>query len=295
MSDVKWIKITTDIFDDEKILLIESLPEADSLIVIWFKLLCLAGKMNNSGVFMLNDKIAYTEKMLATIFRRKEATVKLALETFEQFGMVEVVDNVITIPNWGKHQSLDQLENKKEYQREYMREYREKQKKLTCKTNSKTNSKANVSSLEGDKEKDIEEEREREGEGDKIRESTSYQLIADMYNDTCVSFPRLTTLSDARKKAIKARLKTYSVEDFQRLFDKAEGSTFLKGGNDRNWSATFDWLIKDTNMAKVLDGNYDNKTSPAPPRKNDAAQELDDYYKMIADWVESKESGGDST
>lgn len=294
MSDVKWIKITTDIFDDEKILLIESLPEADSLIVIWFKLLCLAGKMNNSGVFMLNDKIAYTEKMLATIFRRKEATVKLALETFEQFGMVEVVDNVITIPNWGKHQSLDQLENKKEYQREYMREYREKQKKLTCKTNSKTNSKANVSSLEGDKEKDIEEEREREGEGDKIRESTSYQLIADMYNDTCVSFPRLTTLSDARKKAIKARLKTYSVEDFQRLFDKAEASSFLKGGNDRNWSATFDWLIKDTNMAKVLDGNYDNKSQPTP-RKNDAAQELDDYYKMIADWVESKESGGDST
>ena len=291
MSDVKWIKITTDIFDDEKILLIESLPEADSLIVIWFKLLCLAGKMNNSGVFMLNDKIAYTEKMLATIFRRKETTVKLALETFEQFGMVEVVDDVITIPNWGKHQSLDQLENKREYQREYMREYREKQKKLTSKTNSKTNSKANVSFLEGegDKEKDTEEE--REGEGDKIRESTSYQLIADMYNDTCVSFPRLTTLSDARKKAIKARLKVYSVEDFQRLFDKAEGSTFLKGGNDRNWSATFDWLIKDTNMAKVLDGNYDNKSRPqSAPRKNDKAQELDDFYKMMADWVDGKES-----
>lgn len=294
MSDVKWIKITTDIFDDEKILLIESLPEADSLIVIWFKLLCLAGKMNNSGVFMLNDKIAYTEKMLATIFRRKETTVKLALETFEQFGMVEVVDDVITIPNWGKHQSLDQLENKREYQREYMREYREKQKKLTSKTNGKTNSKANVSFLEGegDKEKDTEEERE----GEKIRESTSYQLIADMYNDTCVSFPRLTTLSDARKKAIKARLKTYSVEDFQRLFDKAEDSTFLKGGNDRNWSATFDWLIKDTNMAKVLDGNYDNKSKPQPAipaRKNDKAQELDDFYKMVADWADG--SGGDST
>ena len=49
MADVKWIKIATDIFDDEKILLIESLPEADSIIVIWFKLLCLAGKQNNSG------------------------------------------------------------------------------------------------------------------------------------------------------------------------------------------------------------------------------------------------------
>lgn len=144
----------------------------------------------------------------------------------------------------------------------------------------------------------IELGKDREGKAreGKAREDVDYQLIADMYNDTCVSFPRLTTLSDARKKAIKARLKTYSVEDFQRLFDKAEDSNFLKGGNDRNWSATFDWLIKDTNMAKVLDGNYDNKSKSQPvPRKNDAAQELDDYYKMIADWVESKESGGDST
>ena len=139
MAEVKWIKITTDIFDDEKILLIESLPEADSIIVIWFKLLCLAGKMNNSGVFMLNDKVAYTDKMLSTIFRRKESTVKLAIETFVQFGMVEVVDDVITIPNWGKHQDLDKLESRKEYMREYMQEYRAKQKDKICKVNSKVN------------------------------------------------------------------------------------------------------------------------------------------------------------
>ena len=94
MADVKWIKITTDIFDDEKILLIESLPESDSIIVVWFKLLCLAGKMNNSGVFMMNDSIAYTDEMLATIFRRKEITVKMALDTFEKFGMIQRIDGV---------------------------------------------------------------------------------------------------------------------------------------------------------------------------------------------------------
>ena len=64
---------------------------------------------------------------------------------------------------------------------------------------------------------------------------------------------------DARKKAIKARLKTYSIDDFKNLFEIAEKSDFLKGNNDRNWNATFDWLIKDSNMAKVLDGNYNNK------------------------------------
>ena len=94
---------------------------------------------------------------------------------------------------------------------------------------------------------------------EKENKKINYQQIADMYNDICISFPRCQSLSDARKKAIKARLKTYSVNDFKKLFEIAEKSDFLKGKNDRNWNATFDWLIKDSNMAKVLDGNYDNK------------------------------------
>ena len=115
MADVKWIKIVTDIFDDEKILLIESLPEADGVIVIWFKLLCLAGKNNNSGVFVMNDKIPYTDEMLSTIFRRPLNTVRMALKIFQQYGMIEIVNDVITIPNWGKHQNLDQIEAKNLY------------------------------------------------------------------------------------------------------------------------------------------------------------------------------------
>ena len=257
MADVKWIKITTDIFDDEKILLIESLPDAYAIIVVWFKLLCFAGKQNNSGVFMMNDKIAYTDKMIATIFRMKETTVTMALKTFEEFGMIEIVDGVITIPNWGKHQNLDQLEERKEYMKNYMKVYREKQKQISCKTNSKVNSKVNVSTLEEDKEKD--KEKDKEGERDK--EKIDYQKIVNMYNDTCVSFPKLTKLSETRKKSIRARLNTYTYEDFQTLFSKAESSDFLKGKNSRDWQATFDWLIKDNNMAKTLDGNYDNKTT----------------------------------
>lgn len=179
MADVKWIKITTDIFDDEKLLLIESLPEADSIIVIWFKLLCLAGKMNNSGVFLMNDKIAFTDEMLATIFRRKKNTVKMALDTFQSFGMIEIVDNVITIPNWGKHQNLDQLENKREYMREYMQEYRKKQQGIACKTNSKTNSKTNVSLLDKDIDKEIDKEKEVEKKKKKNNLATLDEVLAD--------------------------------------------------------------------------------------------------------------------
>lgn len=254
MADVKWIKITTDIFDDEKILLIESLPDSYAIITVWFKLLCLAGKQNNSGVFMMG-KIAYTDKMLATIFRMKESTVTMALNTFEQFGMIEIIDGVITIPNWGKHQNLDQLESKKEYMRSYMKGYREKQKALTAgKPSCKTNSKTNVSQADKEEEKEQEKEKEKEA----YREKTDYQQIIDLFNTICKSYPSVRSSSDARKKAIKARLNTYTVDDFKQCFENAEASAFLKGGNNRNWTANFDWLIKDQNMAKVLDGNYND-------------------------------------
>ena len=132
MAEVKWIKIVTDIFDDEKMLLIESLPERDGIIVIWFKLLCLAGKQNNNGVFMFNDKIPYTDEMLATIFRRNINTVRLALKTFESYGMIEIINNTITIPKWEKHQSLDALQTAREQTRKRVERYREKQKEMTC-------------------------------------------------------------------------------------------------------------------------------------------------------------------
>ena len=89
-------------------------------------------------------------------------------------------------------------------------------------------------------------------------ENSIYATIRELYNSVCGSYPRLVKMSEARKKAINARMKTgYTLDDFRILFEKAEASDFLKGANKRNWSATFDWLISDSNMAKVLDGNYD--------------------------------------
>lgn len=130
MSDVKWIKIATDIFDDEKILLIESMPEADTLIVIWFKLLTLAGKQNNDGVFTIRDSFPYTDEMFATIFRRPLNTVRMALDIFEKFGMVDIINHTVTIPNWDKHQQLDKLEMVKEQKKARNQRYRAKQKLL---------------------------------------------------------------------------------------------------------------------------------------------------------------------
>lgn len=158
MADVKWIKIATDIFDDEKIMLIEaSGDDCYAIITVWFKLLCLAGKQNNGGIFMLNDKLAYNEEMLATIFRMKSTTIRKALDMFEQFGMIERIEGVVSIPNWNKHQSLDKLEQLKQRNREYVRKYRSKQKQL--KDYSKLTCKEDVSKCKAlDIDKEIEEE-----------------------------------------------------------------------------------------------------------------------------------------
>ena len=90
-------------------------------------------------------------------------------------------------------------------------------------------------------------------------EKITCQQIVDLYHSICKSFPSVRSISAARQKAIKARLNTYSLDDFRTVFENAEASSFLKGANDRNWSATFDWLMKDQNMAKVLEGNYADK------------------------------------
>lgn len=126
-----------------------------------------------------------------------------------------------------------------------------------------------------DKDKDMDKDMERDSNID-------YQQIADMYNEICISFPRLTKLSDSRKKAIRARLNQYAIEDFKRLFELAEESSFLKGQNARNWSANFDWLIKDSNMAKVLDGNYmDRKGGGEVGADNQSRGQAADFYKRF--------------
>ena len=112
-----------------------------------------------------------------------------------------------------------------------------------------------------EEDKDKEEEKDIDKES---KEKVTCEQVVDLYRSICVSYPKVISLSEARKRAIRARLKMYSMDDFRMLFEKAEASSFLKGANNRNWSATFDWLLKESNMVKVLEGNYDNKTrSPA--------------------------------
>lgn len=130
MAEVKWIKMATDLFDNRKIRQIEALPDGDSIIVIWVKLLCLAGNINDSGLVYFTKEIPYTEQMLATQFNKPLSTIQLAMKTFEQFGMIEVVDNIFHISNWEKYQCVEKMNEIREYNRLAKQKSRAKQKLL---------------------------------------------------------------------------------------------------------------------------------------------------------------------
>lgn len=130
MAEIQWIKIVTDIFDNRKIRLLEKMPDGDSIIVIWFKLLCLAGQTNDNGLIYLTREVPYTPEMLSDYFNRPISTVKMALMAFERFEMIEVVNDIILLPGWEKYQSQEALERIREQNRLRKQRQRERQKNL---------------------------------------------------------------------------------------------------------------------------------------------------------------------
>ena len=130
MANVQWIKLSTEVFDNRKIRQIESMPEGDAILVIWFKLLVLAGKTNDYGMVYFTEDIPYTDEMLATEFGKPLTVVRLALTTFQKFGMIEIIDDVLKLSGWEKYQSVDKLEQIREQNRKRQKKYRERQKAL---------------------------------------------------------------------------------------------------------------------------------------------------------------------
>lgn len=152
MSEVKWIKLATDIFDNRKIKQIEKMPDGDAIIVIWLKLLILAGDVNDGGAVYFTRDIPYTDQLLATQFDRPLAVVQFALKTFERFNMIQIVDDLILVSNWEKYQNVESLERIREQNRLRQKRWYDKQKELP-----------NVSlTLPNGTDKDIDKEKEEE-------------------------------------------------------------------------------------------------------------------------------------
>lgn len=115
-------------------------------------------------------------------------------------------------------------------------------------------------------------------------EELSVEDVVEMYHEICKSYPRVTAMSKSRSRAVKARMRTYTPEQFRTAFGKAENSAFLRGDNQRKWSANFDWMMKESNFVKILDGNYDqseNRSRAAPAPKNNDGFDAEKYYQFV--------------
>lgn len=268
MADIKWIKISCDIFNDEAIKLIEQMPDGDAIIVIWLKLLITAGKINDNGYLYFKKEIPYTDEMLSTIFCRPLNTIRLALRTFENFGMIQIVNEQgIFITNWEKYQNIERMEKIKLQTRERVKKFREKQKLLTC------NATCNVTVTESNAiDKDIEKEIEEEEKKKKnfVAKSFFQKLIAE--DEDLKEYSSLKDLFIEfleYKTAIKKQFKTgKSVRnaflDFVRL----------SGGDEKYARA-----LVDNTIARGWQGIYDLSAEQKKNFKNTQNQNQSDDWE----------------
>jgi predicted phage replisome organizer len=158
MGKVKWIKVSTDMFEsNRKIKQIELMPEGDTILVIWLKLLLLAGNVNDGGNIYLTPEIPYTDEMLANELRRPLATVRMALSLFERFSMIEIIDDILHLSSWEKYQSTDKLAEIREQTRKRVAKCRENKRLAECNVTSNATSNG-CNAIEEEKEEKKEKE-----------------------------------------------------------------------------------------------------------------------------------------
>lgn len=214
MAEIKWIKISCDLFNDEAIRLIEQMPDGDAIIVIWLKLLITAGKINDNGFLYFRKEIPYTDEMLSTVFNRPLNTIRLALSTFERFRMIQIVTQQgIYITNWEKYQNIEGMEKVKAQTRERVKRFRENQKLLSCNaTSNVTVTDGNAIDKDIDKEKELDKEINKEEKKEKkknfVAKSFFQKLLAQdeeikKYNFLSDSFMRFLQYKTDIKKQFK--------------------------------------------------------------------------------------------
>lgn len=242
MADINWIKLRVDMFDDEKIKIIQSMPEGDAILVIWIRIIALAGKCNAKGLVLIEDEFPYSDEMLATIFNKPLATVRLALGTFEKFRMIERTEKGIYISNFEKHQNTEGMEKIREQAR--IRKQREREKKralleagntpalpdnssenpetlpenvtdnvtshvtsrVTEREVTKQNKNKNIYNISSNE--DIVETSKKTSEvPDRKSDRLSYDEIMKDFHATCPDLPGIRALNDARKTKIRSLVK----------------------------------------------------------------------------------------
>ena len=201
-------------------------------------------------------------------------TIRVALNLYRSFGLIyEDQDGVLVLSD---HQNLVGSETDWAAKRRRQRLEQDDIPQLPVDTGG-DNVPTDVPTENRDKILDIrdtdirDEEREIEGEDIGIPPAAvspppprpspcPFKKIMELYHQICVSYPRIEDIDGERKKAVAARWRKYGdLAVFEQVFRIAQASSFMKGENGRNWSADFDWMMRPTNISKILEHKYDDK------------------------------------
>lgn len=260
MADVKWIKLATGLPDNRKIKQIRRLPDGDTIALMWIFLMCLAGETNDEGMVYFTPEIPFTDEMLADQFGIDINTIRLGLATFQRFGMVEIVDNIICLSHWEKWQSVDGLAVIREQTRKRVAKHREKQKlaagNVTCNV---TVTQSNATDI------DREEDKKRKEKDINISDSApkSTKPVKHKHGEYAN-----VLLTDEELDKLKVEYPTDWEERIERLSSYVEST----GKRYKSHYATIrNWARKD--------GTKGGKQTHEPPGRSDAA------FRNIGTWL----------
>ncbi|WP_063697042.1 phage replisome organizer N-terminal domain-containing protein [Pediococcus inopinatus] len=247
MADVSWIKFKTDMFEDEKIKLIQAMPESDAILIVWIRLLTLAGKVNDDGRIYIQKDLAYTDEELATLFDKPLNVIRLALQTLSRFNMISINQNgLLKIKNWEKHQNVDGLDRIRQQTAERTKRYRERKKSQKLLKNSDvTVTSRDATEVELDKDKESN------------REAVNFKKLIEYFNMKSGKHFRDV---ESNRKLIRARLNDgYSKADIKRVID-------IKSAEWRDDPEHYQYLQPSTLFAPSHFDNYLNQGSVSEPQ-----------------------------
>ena len=265
MASVKWIKLNVDMFDDEKIKIIQSMPEGDALLIVWVKLILLAGKTNEGGYIYISENMPYTEEMLSVVVNKPLTIIRLAIETFTRLGMIENDEKGIYLVNFEKHQSLDKLEQIREQTRLRVAKHRAKLKENNNVTLQVTQS--NAIDKDIDKDKDI----DRDIDDVLVMYEENFGTLSSTTTETIISLE-----DEYTPKYVKEAMK-------RAILNNKKSLAYVKGILKQWKNKTWDEIVnetgkdsyKDYKRPKWLDMDLDHKEEAS----DDELTELEDLFK----------------
>lgn len=265
MAEIKWVKLTTDMFDNRKIKHLRRLPEGNNIVLLWVMLLTMAGRCNSGGMIFLTENIPYTSKMLADELGFEENTVKLALTTLEQLNMIVTDHGFFSIAGWEEYQNIEGMDKIREQNRLRKQRQRENQKRLPDMSRDVTGQVTQSHATEEDIEEDKELEEDNLSDSIESAPAKKKRAVRHKYGEY-----NNVLLTDEQMAKLQAEF-----PDWQDRIERLSAYMASHGKSYKDHLATIrNWAKKDQQQPRQ---QY---------RRQTKADELQDAYSMMAEWTQ---------